>query len=61
MVTSQPGHRPLVEVLYVGDCPHYAGALALAERVRGELGIETGVSSLVGDPKCQPSPSVPDP
>jgi hypothetical protein len=37
-------------VLYVGDCPHYAGALALVERIRGELGIDTGLrTSLIGD------------
>jgi hypothetical protein len=50
MVTRQPGHRPLVEVLHVGDCPHYAGALALVERVRAELGIDTELrTSLIGD------------
>jgi hypothetical protein len=50
MVTRQPGHRPLVEVLYVRDCPHYAGALALVERVRAELGIDAELrSSLIGD------------
>jgi hypothetical protein len=48
MVTRQPGHRPLVEVLYVGDCPHYAGALV--ERIRGELGIDSELrTSLIGD------------
>jgi 8-oxo-dGTP pyrophosphatase MutT (NUDIX family) len=41
MVTGQPGHRPLIEVLYVRECPHYAGTLAMVERLRGELGIET--------------------
>jgi len=50
MVTRQPGHRPLVEVLYVRDCPHYAGALALVERVRAELGIDAELrTSLIGD------------
>jgi hypothetical protein len=44
------GHRPLIEVLYVGDCPHYAGALALVERICGELGIDTELrTSLIGD------------
>jgi hypothetical protein len=50
MITSQPGHRPLIEVLYVRDCLHYAAALALVERVRGELGIDTELrTSLIGD------------
>jgi hypothetical protein len=50
MVTRQPRHRPLIEVLYVRDCPHYAGALALVERVRAELGIDTELCTrLIGD------------
>jgi hypothetical protein len=50
MGTGQPEHRPLVEVLYVRDCPHYVGALALVERVRAELGIDTELrTSLIGD------------
>jgi hypothetical protein len=50
MVPMQQKHRPLVEVLYVRDCPNYAGALALVERVCGELGIEAELrTSLVGD------------
>jgi hypothetical protein len=50
MGTGQPGHRPLVEVFYVRDCPHYAGALALVERVLGELGIDAELRiSLIGD------------
>jgi hypothetical protein len=50
MITRQPGHRPLVEVLYVRDCPHHAGALALVERVCAELGIDTELrSSLIAD------------
>jgi hypothetical protein len=50
MVTRQPEHRPLIEVLYVRDCPHYAGALALVERIRAELGIDTELrTSLIGD------------
>jgi hypothetical protein len=32
-------HRPVVEVLYVQDCPHYPGTLALVQRVLTELGI----------------------
>jgi hypothetical protein len=50
MVPGQPEHRPLIEVLYVRDCPNYAGALALVERVRAELGIDAELrSSLIGD------------
>ena len=39
--TDRPGHRPVIEVLYVQDCPHYQGTLALVDRVRAELGIDT--------------------
>ena len=35
------GHRPVIEVLYVQDCPHYPATLALVERLRAELGIDT--------------------
>jgi hypothetical protein len=50
MGTGQPGHRPLVEVLYVRDCPNYAGALALVDRVRAELGIDAELRTrLIGD------------
>jgi hypothetical protein len=50
MVTRQPGHRPLVEVLYVRDCPHYAAALTMVERLRAELGIDTELrTSLIDD------------
>jgi hypothetical protein len=50
MVPSQPGHRPLIEVLHVRDCPHYAAALALVERLCGELGIDIELrTSLIGD------------
>jgi hypothetical protein len=38
--TDRLGHRPVIEVLYVQDCPNYQGALALVERVQGELGID---------------------
>ena len=38
--TDQPGSRPLIEVLYVQDCPNYQGALALVKRVQAELGID---------------------
>jgi hypothetical protein len=45
MATGQPRRRPVIEVLYVQDCPHYRGTLALVERVRGELGIDTELRS----------------
>jgi hypothetical protein len=38
--TDRPRHRPVIEVLYVHDCPHYPATLALVERVRAELGID---------------------
>lgn len=48
--TERLGHRPVIEVLYVGDCPHYPGTLALVERVRAELGIDTELrTSLIVD------------
>ena len=37
---DQPRRRPVIEVLYVQDCPHYRETLALVERVRDELGID---------------------
>jgi hypothetical protein len=50
MAAGQHGHRPLIEVLYVRDCPNYAAAVALVERVCGELGIDAELrSSLIGD------------
>jgi hypothetical protein len=48
--TDQPRHRPVIEVLYVQDCPHYRETLALVERVRAELGIDADLhSTLVVD------------
>jgi hypothetical protein len=42
--------RPLIEVLYIEQCPNYAGALALVERVRAELGIDAELRTrLIGD------------
>jgi hypothetical protein len=41
--TEQPGNRPMVEVLYVQDCPHYRGTLALVQRVQTDLGIQAEV------------------
>jgi hypothetical protein len=50
MTIGQQGHRPLVEVLHVPDCPHYRGALALVEQVLAELGIDAELrTNLIGD------------
>jgi hypothetical protein len=52
MMTTRdaPGHRPVIEVLYVQDCPHYPATLALVERVRAELGIDTELrTTLIAD------------
>jgi hypothetical protein len=38
---------PLIEVLYVQDCPHYQGALALVERVQAELGIDAELRAIL--------------
>lgn len=47
---DEPGHRPVIEVLYVQDCPNYPGTLALVERVRAELAIDTELrTSLIID------------
>jgi hypothetical protein len=49
--TDPPGRRPVIEVLYVQDCPHYPATLALVERVRAEVGIDTELrTSLILDP-----------
>jgi hypothetical protein len=46
MTTTDPSRRrPVIEVLYVQDCPHYRDTLALVDRVRGELGIDTELHS----------------
>ena len=48
--TDQPRPRPVIEVLYVQDCPHYPATLALVERVRAEVGTDTELhSTLVVD------------
>jgi hypothetical protein len=50
MTRGRPGHRPVIEVLYVQDCPHYPATLALIERMRAELGIDTELrTSLILD------------
>ena len=42
MTTADPSRRrPVIEVLYVRDCPHYQATLAMVERVRAEVGIDT--------------------
>jgi hypothetical protein len=46
MTTTGPSRRrPVIEVLYVQDCPHYRDTLALVERIRGELGMEAELRS----------------
>jgi hypothetical protein len=37
--------RPVIDVLYVQDCPNYAAVLALVERVGAELGIDAEIRS----------------
>jgi hypothetical protein len=50
MAEDRAGHLPVVEVLYVQDCPHYPGTLALVQRVLAELGIAAEIrSTLIGD------------
>ncbi len=50
MTTRQQERRPLIEVLYVRDCPHYLAVLALVEGVHAELGIHVELrTSLIGD------------
>ena len=48
--TDRLRRHPVIEVLYVRDCPHYPETLALVERVRAELGIDTELrTSLIVD------------
>jgi hypothetical protein len=48
--TDQPRRRPVIEVLYVQDCPHYQQTLALVDQVRDELGIDAELrTSLIVD------------
>ena len=42
MRTGQVGQRPVIEVLYVQDCPNYPGTL-LVQRVLADLGIDAEV------------------
>jgi hypothetical protein len=47
MAIDQARRRPVIEVLYVQDCPHYQATLALVERVRAELGIDAELRATV--------------
>ena len=50
MTTDRPVHRPIVDVLYVEDCPNYPHTLALVQRVGTELGIDVEVrTTLIAD------------
>ena len=50
MATDELGRGPVVEVLYVQDCPHYRETLAMVERVRAELGIDAELrTTLIAD------------
>lgn len=47
---ERPARRPLIEVLYIEQCPNYAEALALVERVWAELGIDAELrTTLISD------------
>src|SRR4029450_9920829 len=48
--TDRPRPRPVIEVLYVQDCPPYQDTLAWGDRARAGLGIDTELhSTLVVD------------
>jgi hypothetical protein len=50
MATDQPRRRPVIEVLYTQDCPHYRETLAMVERVRAELGVDAELrTTLIAD------------
>jgi hypothetical protein len=50
MATDKLGRGPVIEVLYVQDCPHYRETLAMVERVRAELGIDAELrTTLIAD------------
>jgi hypothetical protein len=49
MATDQQGRRPVIEVLYVQDCPHYPATLALVERVLTELDIHAELRTTLVD------------
>ena len=45
MTTTDRPSRPVIDVLYVQDCPHYPATLAMVERVQAELGIDADLQS----------------
>jgi hypothetical protein len=48
MTTADPPRRrPVIQVLYVQDCPHYPATLALVERIRAEVGFDTELHTTV--------------
>jgi hypothetical protein len=48
MTTADPSRRrPVIEVLYVQDCPHYQATLAMVEQVRDGLGIDSVLHTTV--------------
>ena len=50
MKEGQLGQRPVIEVLYVQDCPNYPGTLALVQRVLVGLGLDAEVrTTLITD------------
>ena len=50
MAKGPAAHRPVVEVLYVQDCPHYPATLALVQRVLADLAIGAEVrTTLISD------------
>jgi hypothetical protein len=50
MTTDRPVHRPIVDVLYVEECPNYPDTLALVQRVGTELGIDVELrTTLIAD------------
>jgi hypothetical protein len=47
---GQLGQRPVIEVLYVRDCPNYPGTLALVQQVLADLGIDAEIrTTLITD------------
>jgi hypothetical protein len=53
---SQPpsSHRPLVEVLVTGDCPHRDAAIALVRRVSAPLAEEEWLGHALRNAEVQP-------
>jgi hypothetical protein len=44
---DRSGRRPVIEVLYVKDCPHYRETLAMVERVRAEVASDAELRTTV--------------